>query len=93
MPTHQRLVSILQRIRQDVATHLDKEAINAVCRQEKYTWKDRLLNADFRGGKIINLFGRQGADFARDFRVLSAQGLILFPATNGLYRALVASAD
>ena len=44
MQVHQRLVSILQRIRQDVATHLDKEAINAVCRQEKYTWKNRLLN-------------------------------------------------
>jgi hypothetical protein len=44
MQAHQRLVSILQRIRQDVATHLDKEAINAVCREEKYTWKDRLLN-------------------------------------------------
>ena len=28
----------------DVATLLDKEAINAVCREEKYTWKDRLLN-------------------------------------------------
>ena len=37
-------VSILQRIRQDVATLLDKEAINAACREEKYTWKDRLLN-------------------------------------------------
>ena len=44
MQAHQRLVSILQGIRQDVATHLDKEAINAVCREEKYTWKDRLLN-------------------------------------------------
>jgi Transposase DDE domain len=44
MQSQQRLVSILQRIRQDVATLLDKEAINAACREEKYTWKDRLLN-------------------------------------------------
>ena len=44
MQLHHRLVSILQRIRQDVATLLDKEAINAACREEKYTWKDRLLN-------------------------------------------------
>ncbi len=44
MQAHHRLVSILKRIRQDVATLLDKEAINAVCREQKYTWKDRLLN-------------------------------------------------
>jgi hypothetical protein len=44
MQAQHRLVSILQRIRQDVATLLDKEAINAACREEKYTWKDRLLN-------------------------------------------------
>src|SRR5271166_1751593 len=44
MQVHHRLVSILRRIRQDVAMLLDKDAINAVCREEKYTWKDRLLN-------------------------------------------------
>ena len=44
MQVQHRLVSILQRIRQDVATLLDKEAINAACREERYTWKDRLLN-------------------------------------------------
>ena len=44
MQAYHRLVSVLQRIRQDVATLLDKEAINAVCLEEKYTWKDRLLN-------------------------------------------------
>ena len=44
MQLHHRLVSILRRIRQDVATLLDKEAINAACREENYTWKDRLLN-------------------------------------------------
>ena len=44
MQLHHRLVSILRRVRQDVATLLDKEAINAACREENYTWKDRLLN-------------------------------------------------
>ena len=44
MQLHQRLVSIFGRIRKDVATLLDKHAINAACRAEKYTWKDRLLN-------------------------------------------------
>ena len=44
MQLHHRLVSILGRIRQDVASLLDKDAINAACREEKYTWKDRLLN-------------------------------------------------
>lgn len=44
MQLHHRLVSILGRIRQDVATLLDKDAINAACRQENYTWKDRRLN-------------------------------------------------
>jgi hypothetical protein len=44
MQLHHRLVSILRRVRQDVATLLDKEAINAACRDEKYTWKNRLFN-------------------------------------------------
>ncbi len=44
MQAYHRLVSVLQRIRQDVATLLDKEAINAACLEEKYTWKNRLLN-------------------------------------------------
>jgi len=44
MQAQHRLVSILQRIRQDVATLLDKEAINAACSEDMYTWKDRLLN-------------------------------------------------
>ena len=44
MQVHHRLVSILRRIKQDVAALLDKDAINAACREEKYTWKDRLLN-------------------------------------------------
>jgi hypothetical protein len=33
MQAQYRLVSILQRIRQDVATLLDKEAINAACQE------------------------------------------------------------
>ena len=44
MQLHHRLVSILHRIRQDVATLLDKEAINAACREENYSWKNRLFN-------------------------------------------------
>jgi hypothetical protein len=43
MQAQHRLVSILRRIRKDVATLLDSEAINAACREEKYTWKKRLL--------------------------------------------------
>ena len=44
MQAYHRLVSVLQLIRRDVATLLNKEAINAVCLEQKYTWKDRLLN-------------------------------------------------
>ena len=44
MQVHHRLVSILGRIRQDVASLLDKDAIDAACREENYTWKNRLLN-------------------------------------------------
>jgi hypothetical protein len=34
MQLHHQLVSLLRRIRQDVATLLDKEAINAACRKD-----------------------------------------------------------
>ena len=44
MQLQHRLVSILGRIRQDVASLLDKDAIDAACREENYTWKNRLLN-------------------------------------------------
>ena len=44
MQLHHRLVSILRRVRRDVATLLDKEAINAACREENYSWKNRLFN-------------------------------------------------
>jgi len=47
MQLHHRLVSILRRVRQDVATLLDKEVINAACREENYSWKNRLK--EFRG--------------------------------------------
>ncbi len=52
MQLHQRLVSILRRIRQDVATLLDKEAINAACREENYSWKKRL----FTPANTVHLF-------------------------------------
>ena len=38
MRLHQRLVSIFGGIRKAVATHLDEQAINAACCEEKYTW-------------------------------------------------------
>jgi hypothetical protein len=44
MQLHHRLVNIFGRIRQEVATHLDEQAINAACREEKYTWRERLFN-------------------------------------------------
>ena len=44
MQLHHRLVSILRRVGQGVATLLDKEAINAACREENYSWKNRLFN-------------------------------------------------
>ena len=44
MRLHQRLVSIFGGIRKAVATHLDEQAINAACRAEKYTWRERLFN-------------------------------------------------
>ena len=44
MRLHDRLVSILGRIRQTVAEQLDEQAINDACRQENYRWKERLLN-------------------------------------------------
>jgi hypothetical protein len=48
MLVHHRLPSILRRIRQDVATLRDREAINTARREEGYTWKDRLLKAMFQ---------------------------------------------
>src|SRR5208337_4565171 len=44
MRLHQRLVSIFSGIQKAVATHLDEQAINAACRAEKYTWRERLFN-------------------------------------------------
>ena len=36
MQLHHRLVSILHCVRRNMATLLDKEAINAACREENY---------------------------------------------------------
>jgi len=44
MRLHDLLVSILGRIRQDVAGQIDELAVNDACRQENYHWKERLLN-------------------------------------------------
>jgi len=47
MQLHHRLVSILRRVRQDVATLLDTEAINAACCEENYSCQssgDTILN-------------------------------------------------
>ncbi len=52
MQLHHRLVSILRRVRQDVATLLDKEAINAACREENFSWKKRL----FTPANTVHLF-------------------------------------
>src|SRR5271166_6483226 len=44
MQLHRPLVRMLRRVRQDVVTLLDKEAINAARREENYSWTNRLLN-------------------------------------------------
>jgi Transposase DDE domain len=44
MRLHHRLVNIVKRFRNDVAAHLDADAINTACREEKHTWRDRLFN-------------------------------------------------
>jgi hypothetical protein len=44
MHLHHRLVNIVKLFRNDVAAHLDTDAINHACREEKHTWRDRLFN-------------------------------------------------
>ncbi len=39
-----RIVTILGRLPQDLAAELSPEAIERACRQERYSWRDRLLN-------------------------------------------------
>jgi hypothetical protein len=39
-----RIVTILGRLPQDLATELSPDAIKQACQQEKYSWRDRLLN-------------------------------------------------
>jgi hypothetical protein len=39
-----RIVPVLDRLRQDLAADLTPESIEAACKEEKYTWRNRLLN-------------------------------------------------
>lgn len=39
-----RILTILGRLRQDLAADLSPAAIQEACRQEKYSWRDRALN-------------------------------------------------
>ena len=39
-----RMVTILGRLRQDLAADLSADAIKDACKEEKYSWRDRLLN-------------------------------------------------
>jgi hypothetical protein len=39
-----RIVTILSRLRQDLAAELSPDAIKQACREEKYSWRDRALN-------------------------------------------------
>src|SRR5215470_9181622 len=39
-----RILPILERLRQDQSAHLAPEAIEDACRQQKYTWRRRLLD-------------------------------------------------
>jgi Transposase DDE domain len=44
MQSQGRLISILGRIRQNLTTHLDEKAINAACRAEGHSWRERRFN-------------------------------------------------
>src|SRR5512135_659169 len=39
-----RIVTILDRLRQDLADDLTPDAIKLACNEEKYSWRERLLN-------------------------------------------------
>jgi hypothetical protein len=39
-----RILTILGRLRQDLAAVLSPAAIQEACRQENYSWRDRALN-------------------------------------------------
>jgi hypothetical protein len=39
-----RIVTILNRLRQDLAAELTPDSIEATCKEEKYTWRKRLLD-------------------------------------------------
>jgi Transposase DDE domain len=40
---HQRIVTTLRQLRQDLARHLDEKAIHDICRQAGHRWRDCLL--------------------------------------------------
>jgi Transposase DDE domain len=40
---HQRIVTTVRQLRQDLARHLDKKAIDDACRQAGHRWRDRHL--------------------------------------------------
>jgi hypothetical protein len=40
---HQRIVTTLRQLRQDLARYLDEKALHDVCRQAGHRWRDRLL--------------------------------------------------
>ena len=37
---HHRIDTVLKRLRQDLAPHLDPESIHAACRHAGHTWRD-----------------------------------------------------
>ena len=39
-----RIITILDRLRQDRAADLTPDAITNACREQQYTWRERLLN-------------------------------------------------
>jgi hypothetical protein len=41
MQSQRRLMSVLGRIRENLSAHLDEKAINAACRAENHSWRDR----------------------------------------------------
>jgi Transposase DDE domain len=44
MQSQRRLISVLGQIRENLTTHLAEKAINAACRAENHSWRDRRFN-------------------------------------------------
>ena len=40
---HQRIVTTVRQLRQDLARHLDEKAVHDACRQAGHRWRDRIL--------------------------------------------------